>query len=137
MQGTVTKPPCRILLADSSERFCEHLSAMLADIHCEIVAVHDGFDAICRLPGIRPDLMLVASELPRLSGLQICALLRQCPDFSALPVVLMVNDKSAVGRMRAEMLGASECLCKPFRRTELEAVLSRLVDRNNLLTAVA
>lgn len=137
MQGTVTEPPCRILLADSSERFCEHLSAMLADINCEIVAVHDGFDAICRLPGIRPDLLLVASELPRLTGLQICALLRQCPDFSELPLVLMANDTSAVGRIQAEMLGASECLCKPFRRSELEAVLGRLIERNNLLTAVA
>lgn len=137
MQVTVTEPPCRILLADSSQRFCEHLSAMLADINCDIVAVHDGFDAICRLPGIRPDLLLVASELPRLTGLQICTLLRQCPDFSALPVVLMVNDKSAVSRIQAQMLGASECLPKPFRRSELEAVLTRLVERNSVLTAVA
>src|SRR5690606_23823316 len=104
---------------------------------CEIVAVRDGFDVICRLPGIRPDLLLMSSELPRLNGLQICALLRQCPDYRELPVVLMVNDATAVKQARAELAGVSECLQKPFRRSELEAALMRLVNSDSVLTAVA
>jgi len=129
--------PCRILLADSGELLCEQVKAMLAGTCCEIVAVRDGFDVICRLPGIRPDLLLMSSELPRLNGLQICALLRQCPDYRELPVVLMVNDATAVKQARAELAGVSECLQKPFRRSELEAALMRLVNSDSVLTAVA
>lgn len=134
---------CRILLADSSDLLCEQVTAMLADVDCELVTVRDGFEVLCRLPGIQPDLLLISSELPRLSGLQVCSLLRQSPDFSSLPVVLMLNTSTAVETARATLAGASACLPKPFRRKELEAVLAGLSDNPGLsdnrcvLTAVA
>lgn len=129
--------PCRILLADSSECLTEQLGAMLAPSQCELVAVRDGFDVLCRLPGIQPDLLLISSELPRLSGWQVCALLRQSPDFKHLPVVLMLNNNSVIDKTRATLAGASDCLAKPFRRNELEAVFLRLVGHDKPLTAVA
>lgn len=128
--------PCRILLADSGDLLCTQVQAMLASTECEIVAVKDGFEALCRLPGIRPDLLLIASELPRLSGLQVCALLRQSPDFNTLPVVVMVGSESSLEQTRAMLAGASDCLPKPFRRNELEAVLSRLSECQAAATAV-
>lgn len=117
--------PLRVLLADDGALLREQLTVMLSEERCQVMTAADGFEVLCRLPELRPDILLIASDLPRLSGIQVCALLRQSPDFSGLPVLILTTGQALVDTVRAEMAGANACLEKPFRSSELRAALSK------------
>lgn len=117
--------PLRVLLADAGALLREQLTVMLSETRCQVLTAADGFEVLCRLPELRPDILLIASDLPRLSGIQVCALLRQSPDFSGLPVLILTAGQALVDTVRAEMAGANACLEKPFRSSELRAAFSK------------
>ena len=118
--------PFRVLLADSGHHVRERLTGLLEQQSLEVMTAEDGFDVLCRLPELRPDLLLLASKLPRLSGTQVCSLLRQCPDFRQLTVILMGDEHTLLDEVRAELAGADGCLQMPFRLAELQDVLTRI-----------
>lgn len=118
--------PTRVLLADSGSLLCEQLAAMLSEARCEVLRATDGFEVLCRLPELRPDVLLIASDLPRLSGIQVCSLLRQSPDFSGLPVLVLTGQHALLDKVRAEMAGANACLEKPFGRADLQRAFAEL-----------
>jgi len=135
-----TEPQCptsnrsfRVLLADSGHHVRERLTGLLEQQSVEVLTAEDGFDVLCRLPELRPDLLLIASALPRLSGTQVCALVRQCPDFKHLTVILMGDEHTVLDQVRAEVAGADGCLQMPFRLVELQDALAQVRQRQPAL----
>jgi twitching motility two-component system response regulator PilG len=128
-QGSEPQRPFRVLLADAGLQLRERLAELLTQQAVEVVTADDGFDVLCRLPELRPDLVLLASALPRLSGTQVCSLLRQCPDFRELTVILMGDEHNLLDEVRAELAGADGCLHLPFRLAELQQILAQLRSR--------
>lgn len=126
---SASQRPFRVLLADSGRQLREQLSGLLAPQAVEVLTADDGFDVLCRLPELRPDLLLVASDLPRLSGTQVCALVRQCPDFKSLTVIVMGDEHNLLDEVRAELAGADGCLHMPFRLSELQDALAQVQPR--------
>ncbi len=121
--------PFRVLLADTGLHVREQLTGLLAEQAVEVLTADDGFDVLCRLPELRPDLLLVASALPRLSGTQVCSLVRQCPDFKNLTIILMGDEHNLLDEVRAELAGADGCLHMPFRLAELQEALAQMRPR--------
>ncbi|MEX0740015.1 MAG: response regulator [Pseudohongiella sp.] len=121
--------PFRVLLADAGHHVRERLTGLLEQQAVEVLTADDGFDVLCRLPELRPDLLLLASTLPRLSGTQVCSLLRQCPDFRHLTVILMGDEHTLLDEVRAELAGADGCLQMPFRLAELQDALAQVRQR--------
>ena len=128
-QADKDKRQLRVLLADAGDLLREQLSAMLTAADCHVMAAADGFEVLCRIPELRPDILLIASDLPRLSGIQVCSLLRQSPDFSELPVLILTAANAMVDTVRAELAGADVCLEKPFRSSELQAAFNKAIER--------
>ncbi|MDO8907056.1 MAG: response regulator [Pseudohongiella sp.] len=116
----------RVLLADTGTQLIRQLTAMLSQADWEVLSATDGFEVLCRLPELRPDVVVIAADLPRLSGIQVCSLLRQSPDFSALPVLVLAGQNPILDKVRAKMAGANACLEKPFRSEELKAAFAGL-----------
>lgn len=78
----------------------------------------------------RPSVVLVASELPGGSGLDICARIRQDPWLAQTPLIVLNSDPSELARDAGLQAGADDCIAKPFTERELlarvQAVLRRL-----------
>ncbi len=60
-----------------------------------------------------PDLILLDLKLPRKSGLEVLAWLREQPNLKRLPVVILTASKEAKDINRAYDLGANSYLVKP------------------------
>lgn len=133
--NTAGQAVMRILLADTGTQLREQLTAILSQANCEVLTATDGFEVLCRLPELRPDVLLIASDLPRLSGIQVCSLLRQSPDFSGLPVLVLTGQNPLLDKVRAKMAGANACLEKPFRQVELQAAFTELFQEQPDLTS--
>jgi len=125
-RGEAESRPLRLLLAEPVARLRSSMIKVLSRSHYEVLTATDGFEVLCHLPEWRPDVLLLANELPRLGGVQICSLLRQSPDFRVMPVILLVDEDPFLDLARANDVGANACLRRPFRLAELIATLARI-----------
>jgi two-component system response regulator len=89
----------------------------------EIVVARDGLEALdflfCtgmhagRDPGIRPQVILLDLNLPRISGLDVLRKIRADDRTSALPVVVLTSSKEEEDLIRSYALGANGYVRKP------------------------
>lgn len=135
--GGAGSRPVKVLLAESGGVVRERMAGILRQQGFEVMLAEDGFDVLCRLPELRPDLLLMATTLPRLTGQQVCALVRQSPDFSELAVILLSENGNLLDRAQAGISGADGCLCKPFRLADLQSVLDGMRPRDSMARAGA
>lgn len=119
MEVSETGRPLRILLADEVPLVRDRMQQVLQAQGYEVVCASDGFDVLCRLPEWRPDLLMLASSLPRLSGGQVCSLLRQSPDFRQLRVILLSDDNNFLDAAVADHVDVDACLGRPFSTPDL------------------
>ena len=111
-------PPLR-LLAEAALRAA--LARSGRDVRTSEAA--SGFDALWLLARARPDLALVALDLPILSGDELVALLRARPGFDGLPVVAVAPASDLAAPRRAAAARAAALLATPF---DVDAVAQAL-----------
>jgi CheY-like chemotaxis protein len=105
-----------------------------AGLSCQLQIADDGEKAIHILDRVDdgsqnvPDLLLVDLNVPRQSGTQVLARLRQIPRCGKTPVVMMSTSDTQIERTRAFELGATEYFCKPSSLKEFMQ-LGKLVRR--------
>jgi two-component system, cell cycle response regulator len=125
--------------------------AVCVDIlRAEGVEVHEAPDGrvtldLCRI--VRPDLLILDLDLPRLTGKEVLARLRADRRIGATPVLVLTADERDA--TVADMLdaGATDFLAKPARPAELlarvrrvlrdKANVEQLVERNRVLGEAA
>jgi signal transduction histidine kinase len=81
-----------------------------------------------------PDLLILDWHLPGLSGLEVCAFLRQTRDPGELPILVLTAAGAAENLVEALEAGANDFVVKPFGEKELLARVTALL-RNKLLHA--
>lgn len=72
------------------------------------------------------DLVLLDIMMPHLSGLDVLAQVRQMPDRSDLPVIILTAKGQDADRERATELGATDFWTKPFSPSKLLARIDEL-----------
>lgn len=76
-----------------------------------------------------PRLILLDVELPRISGFKILALLRQHPQTSVIPVVMVTARSENKDVLHAMSLGADGYLSKPVTLEMLRATIEKVLPR--------
>ena len=84
------------------------------------------FAQLIRTPPL-PRLVLLDLELPRVNGFKILSLIRQQPQTSAIPVVMVTGHTDNKHILQAMALGADGYLSKPVTVATLRAALVRLL----------
>lgn len=118
-------PGSRVILAESDDLSRKRMQRILEDQGFEVISVTDGFELICRIPEWRPDILMAAADLPRLTGPQVCALLHQCPDYCDLPVFILRHGSSHSqdSDFEVQHCGSDAVLSSPFSTEELSGLL--------------
>jgi CheY-like chemotaxis protein len=76
---------------------------------------------------LRPALILMDLHLPDLTGEEVLHLLRDDPDTSSIPVVVVSADATSNHIQRLQTAGASAYLTKPFNVRELLSTIAELI----------
>lgn len=84
----------------------------------EVVATADGVAAWEAVRHRRPDIVVTDVDMPRMSGLELCRAIRADADLSDIPV-LLASGSLMPGDGRADEVGASGTLLKPFMPAQL------------------
>jgi two-component system phosphate regulon response regulator PhoB len=76
-----------------------------------------------------PDLLVLDWNLPGMTGIELCRLIRREPTLQALPVLFLTGHVSSKDVVEAFASGADDYVVKPFRAPELGARIFGLLRR--------
>jgi signal transduction histidine kinase len=124
--GAGTDRP-RVLITEDNAELGRFLAECLEDEYRVQVAV-DGQDALEQVLADAPDLLLTDVMMPRLSGDQLVAAIRQQPHLDRLPIVVLTAKADEALRNRLLRRGAQDYLSKPFSAEELRARVANLLS---------
>jgi len=97
------------------------------DIEVEIVPTGDGaLKSVAERP---PDLVVLDLNLPILSGLEVCRLLRARPATASVPIIMLTARTSESDRVTGLDVGADDYITKPFSLRELAARVRAVLRR--------
>jgi DNA-binding response OmpR family regulator len=112
----------RVLVVEDERDIAELLKHTLergGDIDVEIVASGDA--ALKAAVAQPPDLVLLDLNLPGVSGLEVCRLLRAKPTTKQVTIIMLTARTSESDRVVGLDLGADDYITKPFSTRELTA----------------
>lgn len=110
-----------MLIADDVSLTRDALARQLRERGYDVVAVADGVEAVERAARDAPDAVVMDVNMPRLSGLDAAAKLKQSPS-RHLPVILL-SARNDVDSRVAALAVADDFLAKPYDHAELVARL--------------
>ena len=86
--------PTKVLVFESDAGFADILRRELSALDCEVTIVDDAGMGLQAAARDRPDLILLAIELPRMNGFSVCNKLKRDPGLKDVPLVIMSTDSS-------------------------------------------
>ncbi len=112
-------PQSKILIADDNLTNVELLEAYLAGCDCQTAVAVDGRDTLAKVAEFQPDLILLDIMMPKLSGFEVCRMLKRDPKTQHI-MILMVTALNEQGDIeRAVASGCDDFLSKPINKLEL------------------
>ena len=119
-----------IMIVDDSVTVRKVTSRLLERQGYDVVTAKDGVDAIEQLDTVKPDLMLLDIEMPRMDGFEVTNLVRHHEIHRDLPIIMITSRTGEKHRERALSLGVNQYMGKPFQEeTLLENIESLLAVR--------
>lgn len=115
-----TKPSTRALVVDDSAFMRKVVSEILRSGGVEVVATaRDGVEGLAKARELRPDVITLDVEMPRMSGVEF---LRELMRTDPMPVVMLssVTESGTATAIKCLELGAVDCLHKPSGAISLD-----------------
>ncbi|WP_374666656.1 Hpt domain-containing protein [Acinetobacter sp.] len=116
-----------VMIVDDSVTVRKVTSRLLERQGFDVVTAKDGVDAMEQLENVRPDLMLLDIEMPRMDGFEVTNLVRHHDIHQDLPIIMITSRTGEKHRERAFSLGVTHYMGKPFQEAELLANIESLI----------
>lgn len=116
-----------IMTVDDSPSMRMLLKAALTDLGYKVLEAEDGVEALERLGGIEPDLLITDINMPRLDGFGLIEKVREQDRHRNLPILVLTTESSDEKKQRARSAGATGWIVKPFHPDKLAAAIRRVL----------
>jgi CheY-like chemotaxis protein len=118
--------PFRILLVEDEPVIRELVSSMLSDGVVDVVCAADGVEGLKLAKSRAFNLILMDVVLPQMDGVTVCRILKSDPQTARVPLYMLTAKAKRSDVEIATLAGADGYIQKPFRGTELMALVDRL-----------
>lgn len=125
----------KILIVDDEPNMLRLLGLALDHEGYEIAVALDADQAMAKVQSATPDLIILDVMLPRVSGLELCARLRQLPQTSNVPIIMLSAKGEVADKIAGLKAGADEYVVKPVDMAEMVARVAALLERTRRLRA--
>ncbi len=119
----------KILIAEDERDIRELVTFTLNFAGYEVVAASNGEEAIQLVEREMPDLVILDVRMPRMTGYEACALIKNNPKTAHIPVVFLSAKGQEAEIQTGLQAGADEYLLKPFAPDQLIAHVQRMLAR--------
>jgi|GEM_PF-1368722 len=110
----------RILVVEDNPEMRMMMMALLGTMGHEVVEAVDGTDVLRWALDEEPDLVMLDVMMPNVDGWEALTMLQEDHRTADIPVIMVTARKSAEDMAKAEELGASDYVTKPWSLGELE-----------------
>lgn len=122
-------PRSTILVVDDETDICDLVSYNLAREGYRVIQEHDGEAGLERVFKSAPDLLILDLLLPKMSGLEVLAAIRNEPRTRSLPILVLTARGTEMDKLVGFERGADDYLTKPFSPKELAARVQAILRR--------
>ncbi|MGE4416980.1 MAG: response regulator, partial [Marinobacterium sp.] len=117
----------RLLVVDDSLSARKTLETLLSDSGYDVTTAIDGLDALDKVRANPPDMILTDLEMPRMSGMELAAIVRNSQNFNDIPIIMITSRSTRKHRGEAEAAGVSAYLTKPWTETAVLEQVQQLL----------
>jgi len=111
----------KVLVVDDEPDIVDLISGNLHREGFQVIPAYTGEDALELVKSKKPDLIILDLMLPGIQGLDVCKYIRQNPEYSRIPILIVSAKDSEVDRVLGLEMGADDYITKPFSVRELVA----------------
>lgn len=109
----------RILVADDEPNIVAALDFMLRRAGYEVAVAQTGEEALRQVAERPPDLVLLDVMMPLISGYEVCARIRERPEWAGVRILMLSARGREAEARRGLDAGADLYVVKPFSTREL------------------
>jgi len=117
----------KILTVDDSRIVRMLITRALQGYDCLIVEATNGEEGLAAALLEKPDLILLDVTMPVMDGFELLARLRQESDLAKVPIIMLTAESSQESVARADGLGVSGYVAKPFKEEELRDRINAII----------
>lgn len=109
----------KVLVAEDERDIRELIGFTLRFAGLDVILTRNGAEAVEQAPQLKPDLIMLDVRMPKMTGYEACRALKNNPDTSDIPVVIL-SAKGQDGEIQEGIeAGADHYIVKPFAPEEL------------------
>jgi len=120
----------KVLIVEDDPNLLETLKYNLRKEGYDIVTASDGEQAIEAARREKPDIIILDIMLPRISGFEVCRILRK---EMTVPVLMLTAKADETDKIVGLEIGADDYMTKPFSMRELLARVRALLRRTKMV----
>jgi len=117
-----------ILVVEDDDDIRDYLVLRLQRLGHDVVAASDGQSGLELAELRHPDLVVTDWSMPRLTGVELCAAIREQPEVSDVPILVITARSSETAQAEALAAGANDLMVKPFIPVELVRRVAALLS---------
>jgi chemosensory pili system protein ChpA (sensor histidine kinase/response regulator) len=127
-QSGTPEAPALIMVVDDSLTVRRVTQRLLERNGYDVLLAKDGVDALRQLQDVKPDVMLVDIEMPRMDGFDLTRNVRGGAQTRDIPIVMITSRTAEKHRSLAFEVGVNEYLGKPYQEDELLGLIRRYLQ---------
>ena len=120
-----------IMVCDDEAHIVHVVSMKLRNAGYEVITASDGEEGLALAREQRPDLIVTDFEMPGLTGVEMCAALREDAQTRGIPALMLTARGFRLDEGEVERARISEVLSKPFSPREVLGKVKHLLDSDS------
>lgn len=117
----------KILLVDDSKTMLMSMEGILKRSGFEVSTAESGTEALGKLGGFKPDLIISDLNMPEMDGIEFIKQAKTRPEMRFKPVLMLSTESKQDKRDEAKAAGATGWLVKPVQPNDFISVVKQVL----------
>jgi len=117
----------KIMIVDDEEAIIVLVSNRLRQRGYEVVAAHNGTEALSTVEESKPNLIVLDVRMPPPDGFSVLQTLKRNTKTANIPVIMLTAQGQSSDIMKAQELRAEDYVIKPFEAEEFLKVIEKYI----------
>ncbi len=120
----------KMLVADDSITIQKVISIIFGGDDYSLTIVDNGNDAVTKAREINPDILLIDTQMPGLTGYEVAESVRSTPSLAGTPIVLLTGSFEPFDEEKAKRSGIDTFITKPFESQQIINTVKELLAQS-------